>query len=220
MKICVVTDVPLNESARLPPCDAAVFGFDSLGEVDYESELSGKTDKFGELARLSKKAQCSLFCGCKTDSRGLKRISVAAADRGKLLGISDMMHVIDAEEYKSGGTLGFYNAGGYKVGLCIENDLYFPENAKALSMCGCNVVLVLMEEVKDNLPPLLIRAYSYLYGVPHVLCAGKYSYFADITGAIATSSQKITAFETDPKNCYRVVTERRRGLFCDFSADY
>ena len=44
MKVCVVTD----GGGRLPECDLALFGFNRLGEVDYESELSGKRDKFAE----------------------------------------------------------------------------------------------------------------------------------------------------------------------------
>lgn len=212
MKICVMPDLNLSDCTCLPDCDVALIGFNALGDVDYESELRGKTEKFGEIARLTRISACGALCGCKTDSRGLKRKSVAVADRGKLLGISDMLHVIDAEDYKSGAGLGVYQLGGYKVGLCIENDLFFPENIKALSLCGCNLIAVFMENSADSMPPLLIRAYAYLYGVPVVMCAGKCAYFADITGAIATSNQKITPFVADPKNCYRIISTRNRGL--------
>ena len=47
MKVCVVTD----GGGRLPECDLALFGFNRLGEVDYESELSGRSDKFEEAGR-------------------------------------------------------------------------------------------------------------------------------------------------------------------------
>lgn len=219
MKICAVT-VPLKSLENPPACDVCLFGFNALGDVDYESELSGKTDKFGELAKFSKACGCGVVCGCKTDSRGLKRKSVAVADRGRLLGISDMLHVLDGEDYKSGAGLGVYQIGGYKVGVCVENDLYFPENVKALTICGCNLIAVQMENIRDNMPPLLIRAYAYLYGVPVVMCAGKTAYFADVTGAIASSTQSVTMFETDPKNFYRIISTRRRGLWQDYSDDY
>lgn len=220
MKICVAPDLSQDCVARLPECDVAVLGFGFLGEVDYESELAGRTDKFGEFARLSKVCGCGAVCGCKTDSRGLKRKSAAVADRGKLLGISDMLHVIDGEEYKSGAGLGLYKLGGYKVGLCVENDLYFPENFKALSLCGCNLIVCLTENGADNIPTLLIRAYAYLYGVPVVMSAGKCAYFADITGAIASSNQKITAFVADPCNRYRVISTRSRGIMDVTGDDY
>jgi predicted amidohydrolase len=155
-----------------------------------------------------------------TDSRGLKRKSAAATDRGKLLGICDMLSVLDAEDYKSGAQLGMFFMGGYKVGVCIENDLMFPEYIKAMSLCGCNLIAVLFDGITDNMPANIIRTYAYLYGVPIVMCGGKVAYFADISGAIASSNQKITMFEIDPKNCYRIVTTRRKGLWQDYSTDF
>lgn len=220
MVFCVVTEGRAEEKTVLPECDVALFGFSGLGEVSYERELKGESEKFEEAARLSKNADCGLICGCKTNSRGLIRKSVAVSDRGRLLGISDMNHVIDGEEFKSGSSLGFYKVNGCKIGLCIENDLLFPDAVKSLTMCGCNAVVAVMEELKDGLPPLLIRSYAYLYGVPVVMCAGKMAYFADISGAIATSSQRITLFEVSPKNRYHVVTTRMKGISSEAPEDY
>ena len=119
MVLCVAADKSLKEIKSLPRCDIAVFGFNGLGEVDYENELKGLTDKFEDAARLSKSAECGVLTGCKTISRGMVRKSVAAADKGKLLGISDMNYVFDGDDYKSGAGLGVYTLGGYKIGLCI-----------------------------------------------------------------------------------------------------
>lgn len=219
MVFCVVNKGTPGK-AELPECDIAVFGFGGLGEVDFEKELKGESDKFEEAARLSQKLNCGLVCGCKTVSRGLLRKSVAVADRGKLMGISDMNHVLDGEQFKSGVGLGFYKVNGCKIGLCIENDLLFPDTFKALSLCGCNAVIVIMEEIKDGIPPLLIRAYSYLYGVPVIMCAGKTACFADVSGAIATSVQDVTLFEICPQNKYHIVTTRTRGISSDVKSDY
>ena len=220
MKICVVTDRRRQLAVRLPPCDVALLGFGALGLVDYESELEGKSEKFEQVAVLSRAARCGVFCGCKTDSRGLIRKSVAAAYNGRLLGISDMLNVLDDEEYKAGSGVGVYQVGGYKVGLCIDNDLFFPDCVRTCVACGCNLIAVHAEKIADGIPPLLIRAYAYLYGIPVVLCAGGVAYFADITGVIASSNQEVAVFETAPKNCYRLVTSRRRGIFCAGDDDY
>lgn len=220
MIFCVVNDGNLSEKCCIPECDLAVFGFDGMGEVDYEKELKGETDKFEDAARLSKKSGCALVCGCTTVSRGLIRKSCAVADRGTLLGISDMCHVLDSEDLKSGSSLGLYKLNGLKVGLCIENDLLFPDTVKSLSSCGCNVVVALLKEVRDNVPPLLIRAYAYLFGVPVIMCAGNRAYFADISGAIATSSQKYALFEVTPKNQYHIVTTRTKGITSEMKIDY
>ncbi|MCI8820740.1 MAG: hypothetical protein HFK02_04975 [Clostridia bacterium] len=220
MIICVAAGGSIKDAANLPRCDIAVFGFKGLGEVDYESELRGVTDKFEDCARLSKTAGCGVVCACKTKSRGILRKSVAVADRGKLLGISDMTHVIDCEDWKSGAGLGFYSVGGYKIGLIVENDLLFPECFNSLSLCGCNLIIAVAEELKDNVPPLLIRAYSYLYGVPVVMCAGNMAYFSEVSGAIAGSAQQFSMFEITPQNRYHLITSRTRGLFVDGRKDY
>ena len=220
MIFCVVTDSTVKDVKSLPDCDMAVFGFNGLGEVDFESELKGVTDKFEDATRLSKSAKCGVLCGCKTRSRGVLRKSVSVADKGKLLGISDMNHVVDGEDYKSGAGLGVYSVGGYKIGLCIENDLHFPDGFKALSLCGCNVIVAFLEEIKNTLPALLIRAYSYLYGIPVIMCAGNMAYYSEITGEIASSSQPTALFDVDPRNHYRVVTVRTKGMYNELSEDY
>ena len=220
MIFCVVADSKVKDVKSLPDCDVAVFGFQGLGEVDYEHELKGLTDKFEDAARLSKTAGCGVLCGCRTKSRGILRKSVSVADKGKLLGISDMNHVIDGEDYKSGSGMGVYSVGGIKIGLCIENDLLFPDAFKALSLCGCNVVVVFMEEIKTPVPPLLIRAYSFLYGIPVVMCAGNMAYFSETTGEIATSSRPYALFDVSAQTHYHVVTTRARGTFSDMSEDY
>lgn len=220
MKICVVNGGKVQPSALLPKCDIALFGFNAVGQVDYESELSGKTEKFEDVARFSGTNKCAVLCGCRTLSRSVKRKSVAVAENGRLLGISDMLYVVDGDEYKSGAGLGVYKLKGYTIGVCVDCDLYFPENFSAFSMYGCNLIAVHTEEVTDNIPPLLARSYAYLYGAPVVICAGKTAYFADVTGEIACSNQPVAVFEVTPKNTYRVVTTRRKGLFVPAQIDY
>ncbi len=131
-----------------------------------------------------------------------------------------MNHVIDSEEYKSGAYLGLYNSGGYKIGVCIENDLLFPDGIRSLSACGCNVIVGITEGAADFIPPMLIRAYAYLYGVPFVLCTGRAAYFAETEGGLASSVRQITLFESDVKNSYRLVTERVKGLSDTTKYDY
>lgn len=220
MVFCVIAEGTLKNLQTLPECDVAVFGFNGLGEVDYEQELKGESDKFEDAVRLSKTAGCGVLCGCYTKSRGVLRKSVSVADKGKLLGISDMNYVLDNEDVKSGAGLGVYSVGGYKIGLCIENDLLFPDAFKALALCGCSAVVVFMEEIKNILPALIIRTYSYLYGIPVIMCAGKTAFFSEVTGELATSSLPVSYFDVSPCSRYRKVTMRTKGLFNDFSEDY
>ncbi len=219
MKICVIPRRPAGGHYVLPQCDLALLGFGCIGDVCFDTELSGASDKLGEFARLTKQRAAAAVCGCRTDSRGLKRKSAAVAEGGRLVGITDMLHVVDGEEYKSGAYLGLYRLGGYKVGLCIDNDIHYPEDIRSLSLCGCNLVACLSEQ-PDEMLPLLIRAYAYLYGVPVVMCAGGCAYFADIAGKIVCSPAPQTVFSAQPKNSYRIVSTRERGKFSDRVADY
>lgn len=219
MKICVIPRRPAGGHYVLPQCDLALLGFGCIGDVCFDTELSGASDKLGEFARLTKQRAAAAVCGCRTDSRGLKRKSAAVAEGGRLVGITDMLHVVDGEEYKSGAYLGLYRLGGYKVGLCIDNDIRYPEDIRSLSLCGCNLVACLSEQ-PDEMLPLLIRAYAYLYGVPVVLCAGGVAYFAEPAGGIASSNQPVTLFETNPQNSYRLISSRVRGISEEGRADY
>lgn len=206
--------------SRLPACDIALFPFGTLSEINYSDELSGKSEKLETLAKYSGAAGCGVLCGCITDSRGIRRKSVAAAANGRLLGIADMLNVLDGEEFKSGAGLGVYAIGGYKVGLCIDGDLFFPECVQTLAMCGCNLIAVHCESVGDGMIPVLVRAYAYLYGIPVALCCTNAAYFADVTGVMACSNQDVAVFEASPKNCYRLVTSRRRGLLANTTNDF
>ena len=76
MVFCVIADGTVKDLQTLPECDVAVFGFNGLGEVDYEKELKGESDKFEDAVRLSKAAGCGVLCGCYTKSRGVIRKSV------------------------------------------------------------------------------------------------------------------------------------------------
>jgi len=204
----------------LPKCDIALFPSSALGKVDYAAELSGKSGALSEMAAFSGARSCGVFCACLTDSRGLIRKSVAVAERGKLLGISDMLHTLDMEEYKCGASLGIFPVGGYKVGVCIGNDLRFPHCISCLSLCGSNVIAAFCEDVSDGMPPLLIRAYAYLYGVPVVLCSRGVAYFADVAGTVACSNLPQALFEASVKNSYRTVTQKRRGLIPGDKGDF
>jgi predicted amidohydrolase len=219
MVICAIPCGGVGD-VEIPQCDVALFGFEGLGKVDYESEICGKSEKFERAVRLSNRANCAVICGCFTRSRGIVRKSVAVCSCGKLLGITDMNHVLDGESFKGGAYVGFYNLGGCKVGVCIENDLLFPETFNSLSLCGCNLIVTLCEGVQDGTRPLLIRAYSYIYGIPIVMCAGNIAYFSDVSGDVAWSNQNLSLFEITHKTRYRLVTTRTKGMYFSERGDY
>ena len=107
MDISFVTNQTLNQViesdlSRISESDVVVFGFNGLGLVSYKKELSGITEYFHDLALTSKQLSSVIICGCDTDNYGVYRHSVVVADKGKLLGVTDMAHSIDESEFVSG----------------------------------------------------------------------------------------------------------------------
>ena len=96
MRICFVTDGGLNDFAETitAAADVVCFSFQALGKVSYERELKGETNLFEDVALLSKMQKNVVVCGCYTDARGIRRKSVVVAERGRILGVSDMVNRI------------------------------------------------------------------------------------------------------------------------------
>ena len=69
MIFCIASDCKVKEVKTLPECDIAVFGFKGLGEVDYESELKGLTDKF-EDAAFPKRLSAGFSAAVKPTAEG------------------------------------------------------------------------------------------------------------------------------------------------------
>lgn len=220
MKVCVVTQRQSPLNIPLPAADIAMFDFWSLGRVDFAAEISAKSNKLQAVAQNSLKQGCACLCGCITNSRGLIRKSVVVADGGKLLGITDMSYVLDGEEYKGGGVAGVYALHGYRVGVCVQNDLMFPEFIKIFSQLGCNILCVHSDNLLDGALPQLTRSYAYLYGLPIVTAANGVAFFADGNGVLACTNRPIALFECGTKSSYRAVTVKHRGLAENAKADF
>lgn len=192
--------------------DVLLFGFEGLGEVSYEKELKGESNYFEEVAKLSKREQNVVVCGCVTDTRGHKRKSAIVAENGRLIGVSDMLNVID-EEVGSGASLKIYDTKIGKMGLTVEGDLHFPDGVRSLALCGCDFIVCPFGRV-DEMQSVLLRAYAYCYGIPIFFCGIGYCMLAEPSGRIAFASPHspvYTAFENVRE--YHVIETRRRGSF-------
>lgn len=192
-----------------------LFGFEGIGEVSYEKELKNESDEFEQIALLSKSSKGVVVCGCKTDTRGLKRKSAVVAENGKILGVSDALHVIDGAA-SAGASLRVYETKLGKIGVVVAEDLYFSEVIQALSLCGSDFIVCLFGSAVDGLTQAIVRSYAYLYGVPIFFCGVGYSMIADMGGSVAFSSVKSPVI-TDFVNIkeYHLVETRRRGLYSD-----
>jgi predicted amidohydrolase len=216
MRICFVSrgDIytQLKELAALE-VDLIVGGFRSLGEVSYERELKEESNYFEQVALLSKHTGAVVICGCVTDTKGFKRKSAVVSEDGRLLGVSDMLNVVDGE-MNSGAALTVYDTKIGKLGVMVADDLYFPDIAKSLTLCGSDVIVCPYGVIDGEIESVLIRAHAFCYGAPICLCGVGYSAIGAVDGTLAFASP-VSPAVTDLEGVkeYHLVETRRRGFY-------
>lgn len=220
MRICFVTSGNFSDFRGTRESDIVLFPF-VLGEVSYERELKGETNLFEDVAILSKTGKNTVVCGCYTDARGMKRKSAVVADRGRILGVSDMVNRIDGGEYRCGAGVKLFDTGAGRIGIVVAEDLYFPQVLETLSVCGADVALCIFEGLNEELELTLMRAGAFFYGIPVCLCAYGYAEVADPSGRLRFSSPKSPClFDMQSEREYHIVETRKRGFSLKRKTEY
>ncbi len=217
MRIGFLTDGKLcdfQKGNQVSRADLFCLSFGCIGEVNYEKEVRGETGELEEVALFSRSFNCVVAAGCYTNAKGIKRKSVVVAQKGKILGISDMTTCFDDDNYKCGSGVRVYDTVAGKLGVLVCQDLYFPELVKSLTLCGSEKILVFFENMGDSLEQVLLRADAFCYGSPMILCARGYAQMADIDGKLAFGSpQSVSYFTPKPYKEYHLVETRLRGFY-------
>lgn len=211
MRICFVTKGGLDAVGEEAGADIVCYPLSALGEVSYECELKGETSLFETVAMRSKMLRCTVVGGCYTDARGIRRKSAVVAERGRLLGVSDLVNRIDGSAFGAGAGVKVYETAAGRLGVVVGEDLYFPKVIETLSLSGADAVLCLFEELSEGLELTLIRAHAFFYGLPVALCAFGYAAVADPEGRLFFASPAPVGRVTLPKEReYRLIETRRR----------
>lgn len=213
MRVCFISrdGAALPEERALESVDLCVWG-GIQQEICYEKELKGETSFFQAAALLSKRTSAIVVRGCITDTRGHKRKSALVAENGKLLGISDMLHVIDGG-ISSGASLRVYETRVGRMGVVVAEDLLFPGVIKSLALCGSDVIVCTFGRV-ESIHTVLARAHAYCFGVPILLCGSGYSLLAGADGNVAFASPvSPMMWEMHIQKQYHVVETRRGGKY-------
>ena len=226
MKVSFCSGDTLNKvwQEKLPEIsnsDLVVFGFNGLGLVSYKKELGGETEYFQDVAKFSKQTSSVVICGCDTDTYGVFRHSAVIADKGKILGVTDMAHAVDDGEFVAGGNFRVYDTSKGKIGILLCEDLFFPESSRVLALCDADVIVCLFKKLDSSMPQIMIRALSFANGVVMALCAEKYATVSDIRGNVVFASAKeVTSTKIKIEKDYHLISSRRRGLYREFSSGY
>ncbi len=226
MKVCFCSGDTLNKVwqeklTEVSNCDVVVFGFNGLGLVSYKKELSGESEYFQDVAKFSKQTSSVVICGCDTDTYGVFRHSAVIADKGKILGVTDMAHAVDDGEFVAGGNFRVYDTSKGKIGILICEDLFFPESSRVLALCDADVIVCLFKKIDFSMPQIMIRALSFANGVVMALCAENHVVVADIRGNVSfASAKKVVSTQIKIEKDYHLISSRRRGLYREFSSGY
>mgnify|MGYP002509596747 CR=1 FL=1 len=226
MNICFLTESTLNNAWQerlddLKGQDLIVFGYNSFGLVSYKKELTGETEYFHDLAKLSKQLQCVIICGCDTDTYGVFKHSAVLADKGKILGVSDMAHAVDDSEFTSGGNFRVYDTSVGKIGILVMEDLFFPEASRVLTLCDADLIVCVFKKIDNYIPLLMLRACAFSNGILTALCADNYASVSDVRGdVIIGGNSDFIKTKVKIEKDYHLITSRRRGLYRDFNSGY
>ena len=221
MKACFVTSGSLNafwqdKLEKTEQCDLLAFGFNGLGLVSYKRELEGKTEFFHDAAGLSKAIGGVVVSGCDTDTYGIFRHSALIADKGRILGVSDMSFSLDESEFRAGGNFRVYETGAGRIGLLVGDDVYFLEAAKVLSLCDADFIVCVYHQVLSNMTEIMLRAAAFSCGVPIALVASEFVSVAGIGGDILYSSRReVNETEIRLVKDFHKISTRRRGFFLE-----
>lgn len=214
MRVCFVSGQTLKDFSLISQTQGAelyLFGFRAFGEVSYERELKGETEYFENAAKLSKEQHATVVVGCLTDAKGIKRKSAVVAEKGRILGVSDMVNVID-EEVNCGAEIRLFDTAIGRMGVLVADDLLFYETVQALCLCGCDFIVCPYEESMDSTQSLMARAYAFACGVPIFFCGVGHAFLANPQGELEFSCPLSPfVFEYVIRKEYRLISTRKKG---------
>ena len=217
MKLCFVTENSVNtvwqeRLADISGQDVVTFGFNGLGLVSYKKELSGETEYFQDIAKLSKQLDCVVLSGCDTDTYGSIRKSAVVADSGKLLGVSDMVYIPANSEYECGRNFIVYKTSIGKIGVVVGTDLYCFEAVKGMALNDADLIVSIFSSVNDYLHETVVKAESFLCGVPMAFVAENRALAVSVKGEVVFSSHlKLCSCEIKIEKVYDKLQFTMRG---------
>ncbi len=191
----------------------AVFGFNGIDKIHYKYELNGEESTLSSFAKLSKDTGKVLISGAITDNYGILRRSAVIAERGKLIGITDMRLTINDSNYSGGGAQRVYQTQAGRIGVLVGDDILDFEGVRAMSLCDADFIVAIIHSEQKPEHNFLIRSYAYLFGLPILLINSTNVLASDYNGEICGGSlENFTRIPLPLKKSYRLVLTKQRGV--------
>lgn len=222
MEVCFVTKETLNgvwekDIKSVSNSNVVVFGFNGLGLVSYKKELAGETEYFQDLANFSKQTSSVVISGADTDNYGVFRQSVVVAEKGKILGVSDMLYTSIEGEYSPGGCFRVYDTSVGRIGVIVGEDLFFTDSTKVLAMCDADLIVCVFKKIETSMPIITLRSQAYCNGVPMAICSNERAVICDAKGSVLLSGGgKVVRTKIKMGKEFSLITSRKRGRYKNY----
>ncbi len=191
----------------------AVFGFNGIDKINYKYELNGGENKLSNFAKLSKDSGKVLISGAITDNYGILRRSAVIAEKGKLIGITDMRLTVNDSSFSGGGVQRVYQTQVGRIGVLVGDDILDFEGVRAMSLCDADFIVAIIHSEQKPQHNFLIRSYAYLFGLPILLINSTNTLASDFNGEICGGSlENFTRIPLPLKKAYRLVLTKQRGV--------
>lgn len=219
MKMTLLTggdfeEILFKDVPRIGDVDVLVFASNILRRVDLVAEMEGSSSQIEQLCLLSRNLECVLLAGCDTEVCGTLHKSCVVMDEGELLGIVDMVNVIDEGAYSAGGGYRVFDTSKGKLGIIVGEDIYFQDVAKMLSLCESDILFSIFGKITNSLPEVMMRGSAFANGVDICMVAENYMQIADIKGELVLSgNERVRSVELRLCKDYHLVSSRRRGCY-------
>lgn len=126
--------------------------------------------------------------GCYTYSCNRKRKSAAIADKGRILGVSDMLCNLDDGDLRAARISAYTRLPRDASGSSSARTCFFPKSSRLFPDCDAVIAICLYEENVDFLPQVLMRAFAFCYGLDICLCGAGIAQVASTGGELSLSS--------------------------------
>ncbi len=198
--------------------DVLVLPFGCIPCVDYKREIEGGDGALRFVSDLSGELGCVIAAGAETDNYGIMRRSVIVADCGSLMGVSDMVHAVQADRYAAGGGFRVYDTSKGKIGIIVDEDLYFPEVPRILTLCGSEILLSVADNLNNDMCTVLARAYSFTNGIPSAVSCGGSTLAVDGKGEVLSENTESVKIELNRE--YKLMRARRLGFYKEIASPF
>lgn len=184
-----------------------------IKQVNLIEELEGRSVTLKNLALWSKSRNLLIIAGIDAIVNQDTYCSAVVIDSGVILGISDMTHNL-TDEYKQGNSLRLYDTSMGMIGLIIGDDIYYPENIRALCIKGAEFLVYIANKKSSRGAMISISSSSLLNGV-YCLAQNidKVTVFDCYGKMIIRSSEQILREIVNPETSKTLIESRREEVY-------